>query len=141
MSSARTAVFEKYPLLFPYDPSDEDHLFCLRTMRGWQILAQTLYVQRTGVGCGLAIRYPMPVCKFPPVSRCPRWFGKSQSWRRPQDGVVEMRFSNFDGMDRICTLLEQAGRSIAVTPHKRPGEWIVEVFPSVQPLQKKEPSP
>lgn len=139
MSSARTAVLEKYPLLFPYDPSSEYCLFCLRTLSGWQILTQTLTACREGNGAD--IHYPMPVCKFPPVSRCPRWFGKSQSWRRPQDGVVEMRFSNFDGMDRICTLLEQAGRSIAVTPHKRPGEWIVEVFPSVQPLQKKEPSP
>lgn len=141
MSSARTAVLEKYPLLFPYDPSDEKNLFYVRTMDGWMILLQTLYARRVCDGNGADIRYPMPVCKFPPVSRCPRWFGKSQSWRRPQDGVVEMRFSNFDGMDRICTLLEQAGRSIAVTPHKRPGEWIVEVFPSVQPLQKKESSP
>jgi hypothetical protein len=52
-----------------------------------------------------------------------------------------MRFSNFDGMDRICTLLEKAGRAISVTPHKRPGEWIVEVFPAVTPLQEKEPKP
>ncbi len=139
MSSARTAVLEKYPLLFPYDPAGEYCLFCLRTMGGWQILVQTLTASRDGNG--VDIHFPLPACKFPPISLCPRWFGKSHSWRRPLDGVVEMRFSNFDGMDRICTLLEKAGRSISVTPHKRHGEWIVEVFPAVTPLQEKEPTP
>lgn len=140
MSSARTAVLEKYPSLFPHDPADEDNLFCIRTMGGWQVVAQALSVRRTDDDKGHEIRYPLAVCKFPPIVRCPRWFGKSQSWRRPLDGVVEMRFSNFDGMDRICTLLENAGRAISVTPHKRPGEWVVEVFPAVTPLQEKEPS-